>query len=146
MRFIYGVILREETPLEICRLAAGLHQRVQRDFYETTFFEVAAAFLQRCAEIVKRNGQKYARPDAGEIREVVKDVGVPHKEYMDIDTTVCDKRIGTERAVFPLSFTVNSESTSVLLSKLPRACCQRTKAVNEWLQSICTVASIPALQ
>ena len=27
MRFIYGVILREDTPLEICRLAAGLHQR-----------------------------------------------------------------------------------------------------------------------
>ena len=27
MRFIYGVILREDTPLEICQLAAGLHQR-----------------------------------------------------------------------------------------------------------------------
>ena len=95
MRFVYGVILREDTPLEICRLAAVLHQRAQREFCETTFSEVAAAFLQRCAEIVKRTGQKYATPDAGEIWEVVRDVGVPYKEYMDIDKTVCDKRICT---------------------------------------------------
>ena len=67
MRFIYGVILREDTPLEICCLVAGLHQRAQREFCETTFSEVAAAFLQRCAEIVKRTGQKYATPDVGEI-------------------------------------------------------------------------------
>ena len=39
MRFIYGVILREDTPMEICRLAAGLHQRAQREFCETTFCE-----------------------------------------------------------------------------------------------------------
>ena len=120
MRFIYGVILREDTPLEICRLAAGLHQRAQREFCETTFSEVAAAFLPRCAEIVKRTGQKYATPDAGEIWEVVRDVGVPYKEYMDIDKTVCDKRICTSRAVFPLSFTVNSETISVLLLSVPR--------------------------
>ena len=50
MRFIYGVILREDRPLEICRLAAGLHQRAQREFCETTFSEVAASFLQDCAE------------------------------------------------------------------------------------------------
>ena len=95
MRFIYGTILCEDTPLEICRLAAGLHQRAQREFCETTFSEVAAVFLQRCAEIVKRNGHKYATPDAGEIWEVARDVGVPYREYKDIDTTVCDKRIGT---------------------------------------------------
>ena len=120
MRFIYGVIFREDTALEICRLAAALHQRAQREFCETTFSKVAAAFLQRCAKIVKRTGQKYATPDAGEIWEVVRDVGVPSKEYMDIDTTVCDKRICTERAVFPLSFTVNSETTSILLLSVPR--------------------------
>ena len=56
---------------------------------------VAAAFLQRCAEIVKRTGQKYATLDAGEIWELVRDVRVPYKEYMDIGTTVCDKRIST---------------------------------------------------
>ena len=50
MHFMYGGILREDTPLEICRIAAGLHQRAQREFYETTFSEVAAAFLQQCAE------------------------------------------------------------------------------------------------
>ena len=48
--FIYGVILREDRPLEFCRLAAGLHQRAQREFCETTFSEVAASFLQDCAE------------------------------------------------------------------------------------------------
>ena len=95
MRFIYGVILGEDTPLEICCLAASLHQRAQREFYETTFSEVAAAFVQRCAAIMKRTGQKYATPIAGEIWEVVRDVGVPYKEYMDIDTTICDKRICT---------------------------------------------------
>ena len=95
MRFIHAVILREDTPVEICRLAAGLHQRAQSEFCETTFSEVAAAFLQRCAEIVIRTGQKYATPDAREILEVVTDFGVPYKEYMDIDTTVCDKRICT---------------------------------------------------
>ena len=120
MRFIFGVILREDTPLEICRLAPGVHQRAQREFCETTFSEVAVAFLQRCAEIVKRTGQKYATPDAAEIREVVRDIGVPYKEYMDIDTTVCDKPICTSRAVFPLSFTVNSETISVLLLTVPR--------------------------
>ena len=67
MRFIYGVILREDTPLEICRLAASLHPRAERELCETTFSEVAAAFLQRCAEIVKRTSQRYATPDAGEI-------------------------------------------------------------------------------
>ena len=120
MRFIYGVILREDTPLEICRLAAGPHQRAQRELCETTFSEVAAAYLQRCAEIVKSTGQKYATPDAGEIWELVRDVGVPYKEYMDIDTTVFDKRICTSRAVFPLSFSVNSETISVLLLSVPR--------------------------
>ena len=120
MRFIHGVILREDTPLEICRLAAGLHQRAQRKYCETTFSEVAAAFLQRCAEIVEGTGHKYATPDAGEIWEMVRDVGVPYKEYMDIDTTVCDKRICTSRTVFSLSFTVNSETISVLLLSVPR--------------------------
>ena len=81
---------------------------------------MAAAFLQHCAEIVKRTGQKYATPDAGEIWEVVKDVGVPYKEYMDIDTAVCGKRMCNERALFPLSFTVNSENTSILLCSVPR--------------------------
>ena len=95
MRFIYGVVLREDTALEICHLAAGLHQRAQRELCETTLSEVPSAFLQRCAEIVKRTGHKYATSDAGEIWEVVRDVGVPYKEYMDIDTTVCDKRIYT---------------------------------------------------
>ena len=57
---------------------------------------------------MKRTGKKYATPDAGEIGEVVRDVGVPYKEYMDIDTTVCDKRICIQRAVFPRSFIVNS--------------------------------------
>ena len=93
MRIIYGVILREDTPLEISRLAAGLHQRAQREFCETTFSAVAAAFVQRCAQILKRTGRKYATPDDGELWEVVRDVGVPYKEYMDIDTTVCDKGI-----------------------------------------------------
>ena len=51
---------------------------------------------------------------------MVRDVGVPYKEYMDIDTTVCDKRIGTSSAVFLLSFTVNSETISVLLLSVPR--------------------------
>ena len=60
---------------------------------ETTFSEVAAAFLQRCAEVVKSTRRKYATPDAGEIWKVVRDVQVPYKEYMDIDTAVCDKRI-----------------------------------------------------
>ena len=120
MRFIYGGRLREDTPLEICRLAAGLHQSALRKFCETTFSEVAAAFLPLCAEIVKRTGHKYATPDAGEIWEVVRVVVLPYKEYMDIDTTVCDMRICTERAVFPLSFAVNSETTCVLLLNVPR--------------------------
>ena len=118
MRFIYCVILREEKPLEICRLAAGVHQRAKKQFSQTTFSEGAAVFLERCAEIVKRTGHKYATPDVGEMWEVVRHIGVPYKEFMDIDTTVCDKRMCTERAVFPLSFPVNSETTCVLL--LPR--------------------------
>ena len=115
MRFIYGVILCENTPLEICRLAAGLHQRAQRVFCETTFSEVAAAFLQRCAEIVQRTGQKYATPNAGEIWEVVRVVGVPYKSIWTLT-----KRYVTSEGVFPLSFTVNSETTSVLLLSVPR--------------------------
>ena len=52
---------------------------------------MVAAILQRCAEIVKRTGQKYATPDVGEVWEVARDVGVPRKVYMDIDTIVCEK-------------------------------------------------------
>ena len=100
MRFNYGSTLCEDTQLEICRLATGLHQRARREFGETTLSEGADAFLRRCAKIVKRTGHKYTTPDAGEIWELVKDVAVPYKECMDIATTVCDKRMCTERAVF----------------------------------------------
>ena len=51
---------------------------------------------------------------------MVRDVLVPYKEYMDIDTMVCEKRKIFERAVFPLSFTVNSKTISVWLLTVQR--------------------------
>ena len=50
VRFVEAEIMRHGTPLQLCRLAAGEHQRVQQDTREVTTVDVIDMLRHECAK------------------------------------------------------------------------------------------------
>lgn len=87
MQRVFATILQEDTPLWICKKAAGLHQAAQRANEETSFSEFAEAFVIKSKE--KWDGQAPVVLDAKEIWSVIEDSGIPYTDLKNDALTVC---------------------------------------------------------
>ena len=77
MRFVEAEILRADTPLEVCRLAAGQHQALQCQVKGISSEDAFALFQQTALEYLESRGQPWMS-DA-EMWQVLQQLGVQYQ-------------------------------------------------------------------
>ena len=50
VRFVHAEILKHDAPVQLCRLAAGEHQRVQQDTRDVTTADVIEMLIKECSK------------------------------------------------------------------------------------------------
>jgi hypothetical protein len=120
-------ILSSETPLEVCRLAAGQNQRIQSNSEEVSTADAYAFIVMKCRERQVTHGSPFMSDN--EVFECVQNLGISYtskrsdKMEKSQDEIVCDVHRYGVNIIFSLSENspgTDVETTDVLCGKLLR--------------------------
>ena len=91
-------ILKEGTPLNICKWAAGFHQQRQRQVFATFFSEMVASIVEKLKWMatLQKKTPAIITMNADELWDHIVEAGLPYdlvtvgeEKKLDMDQTVC---------------------------------------------------------